>query len=263
VHQSAPISCCCSQSQPPVPLLSATQPHKRNKLEGPTHPKSVSLKSYGTLSPSVRNFRRSSRMLWKNARANSSFWYLTVGSRQAGRRRETVWLGEGQCIADIIYFSMHLVGVSCSATVRVQMVVPERARPTCCAARRLQAALVHSSIQALQVGAQPLWRLGRHLQTALQDADGEVCTWVGRQPQPKALMGPGSLQPLDELIQGGQPAEHQVAVGQEDPVPSSACLLECLLRNGCLRAQDHMPMQTCGYVCENGSVVRDKVAAGE
>lgn len=59
------------------------------------HLKSVSLKSYGMLSPSVLNLRRSSSTLWKYARANSSFWYLPAAQHRghpvSNRQLFDVW----------------------------------------------------------------------------------------------------------------------------------------------------------------------------
>eukprot|EP00955_Chlamydomonas_euryale_P045403 353142-Chlamydomonas_euryale.AAC.4 len=68
-----------------------------------------------------------------------------------------------------------------------------------------------------EVGAQPLWRLRRHLGRALQDRDGEVRVGAAGQPQPEVGVRRLGLERLDKLVKLGQPAGHEVAVGEEHP----------------------------------------------
>mmetsp|Transcript_29052 Transcript_29052/g.63632 ORF Transcript_29052/g.63632 Transcript_29052/m.63632 type:complete len:303 (+) Transcript_29052:1298-2206(+) len=83
----------------------------------------------------------------------------------------------------------------------------------------LELALGHVVHQPRHVGLETLWRLGRHLDAALQDADWELGMGRGREPEPEGRVGRARVQRLDELVELAQPRHHQVAVSKEDPVP--------------------------------------------
>ncbi|KAA6421359.1 MAG: hypothetical protein FRX49_08636 [Trebouxia sp. A1-2] len=63
---------------------------------------------------------------------------------------------------------------------------------------------------------------------AIQDGNGEERGGAAGEPEAEVWVRLLGFQPLHNLVQGRQPAGHQVAVGQEHPVPSHHAILDQL-----------------------------------
>ena len=77
--------------------------------------------------------------------------------------------------------------------------------------------IVSDEVQQLaHVGSQSLGRFHRHLDTALQDTDGEERRWGRADPHTEVIVG-FALDHffLDKLFEVSQPPDHEMAIGQE------------------------------------------------
>ena len=79
--------------------------------------------------------------------------------------------------------------------------------------------VVHVVVEPDHVCLEALGRLRHHLDARLQDGDGELGVRVGREPEPEIAVGLALREALHDLLQGVHPGDHEVAVGQQDPVP--------------------------------------------
>ena len=98
-----------------------------------------------------------------------------------------------------------------------------------CISCRLKAVWNPSTTSIPPRGKCHLWRLCGDLDALLEDGDGEVRVGRGAQPQSEVRVGVRGLQLLHQLVQLRHPAQRQVAVGKEHPVPLQTATRPCCL----------------------------------
>mmetsp|Transcript_8761 Transcript_8761/g.28873 ORF Transcript_8761/g.28873 Transcript_8761/m.28873 type:complete len:812 (+) Transcript_8761:355-2790(+) len=76
------------------------------------------------------------------------------------------------------------------------------------------------------IGLEPLGRLRGHLDAALEDADREGRVRRRGEPQAEGGVRLPRRQPLHDLVELAEPGHHQVAVGEEHPVPLADALVD-------------------------------------